>query len=134
MADLVDGLRLLDEPIEGRLVGAQLWLEDLESYPLADHRMRRRVDRAHRSFADLRVDRVLAYERAPGKLERLRPRYPAQERQRRRFGSRVLRISHRLHCSPWVPEPGYDVIDAAVGRGAVHGVVLQRARRGRAVP
>jgi hypothetical protein len=58
MADLVDGARLLQEPLDGRGIVRQRRLQHLDRGALADHRVSRGVHDAHAAAAELAVDRV----------------------------------------------------------------------------
>ena len=94
VADLVDRLRLVHEPIDLRLVRAQLGLQHLDRGRLADQRMDRVVHRAHRTFADLRLHLVLADRTAGDEVDqKARSRHAPLQRRSRRPSVRRGRVA-----------------------------------------
>ena len=68
MADLIDRARLVDEALDGVLVGAQPPRDHLDRDLLADERMGRGEHRRHAAFAELPLDAVLADDRAGAQI------------------------------------------------------------------
>ncbi len=65
VADLVDGLRLLEEALHDLAIASELAMDDFERDLLADQRMLGEIDRTHAARPDLVQDAVIA-DRLPG--------------------------------------------------------------------
>ena len=68
MADLIDRARLVDEALDGVLIGAQPPRDHLDRDLLADERMRGGEHRRHAALAELALDAVLADHRAGAQI------------------------------------------------------------------
>ena len=87
VADLVDGLGLLEEARHQARIGAQVRAQHLDGHPLADHRMLGEVDGTHATFAENADDLVVTDAATDHEWQRLYPdwRHSADPRSRRRW-------------------------------------------------